>query len=86
MCAIVTGSASGLGAATAIAFARGGARVIINYASSAREAEATADLCRAARATVKLVQADVADDNDCRRLAGAASEWDRLDILVMCNG
>ena len=34
----------GLGAATAIALARGGARVIVNYRASAREAEETADL------------------------------------------
>ena len=82
MCALVTGSASGLGAATAVALARGGARVIVNYRSSAREAEATADLCREANATVKVVQADVAIDEDCRRLVAAASEWGRLDILV----
>ena len=82
MCALVTGSASGLGAATAIALARGGARVVINYRASAREAEATADLCRAANATVKVVQADVAVDADCRRAAAAASDWGRLDILV----
>ena len=48
LCALVTGSATGLGAATAVAFARGGARVIVNYRSSAREAEETADLCRTA--------------------------------------
>jgi NAD(P)-dependent dehydrogenase (short-subunit alcohol dehydrogenase family) len=82
MCAIVTGAASGLGAATAIGFARGGARVIINYSSSAREAEETAELCRSAGATVRVVQADVAEDGDCRRIAAAASEWERLDILV----
>jgi len=82
MCALVTGSASGLGAATAVALARGGARVIVNYRASAKEAEATADLCRAAKAAVKVVQADVAIDEDCRRLAAAASEWGRLDILV----
>jgi NAD(P)-dependent dehydrogenase (short-subunit alcohol dehydrogenase family) len=35
MCALITGSASGLGAATAIALARGGARVIVNYRASA---------------------------------------------------
>jgi 3-oxoacyl-[acyl-carrier protein] reductase len=39
MCALVTGSASGLGAATAVVLACGGARVIVNYRSSAREAE-----------------------------------------------
>ena len=82
MCALVTGSATGLGAATAVALARGGARVVINYRASAREAEATADLCRAVNATVKVVQADVAIDEDCRRLAAAASEWGRLDILI----
>jgi len=82
MCALVTGSATGLGAATAIGLARGGARVVVNYRSSAREAEETADLCRAANAVVKLVQADVASDEDCRRLAAAASEWGRLNTLV----
>jgi 3-oxoacyl-[acyl-carrier protein] reductase len=82
MCAVVTGSATGLGAATAIAFAKGGARVVINYRASVKEAEQTADLCRSANPAVKVVQADVANDQDCRRLAGAASEWGRLDILV----
>jgi 3-oxoacyl-[acyl-carrier protein] reductase len=80
--ALATGSATGLGAATTVALARGGARVIVNYRSSAREAEETADLCRSAKAEVKVVQADVAIDADCRRLAAAASEWGRLDILV----
>jgi 3-oxoacyl-[acyl-carrier protein] reductase len=82
MCALVTGSASGLSAATAVALARGGARVIVNYRASAPEAEETADLCRAGNAAVKVVQADVAIDEDCCRLAAAASEWGRLDILV----
>ena len=62
MCALITGSASGLGAATAVALARGGARVIVNYQASAREAEETADLCRAANTSVRVVQADVAID------------------------
>jgi NAD(P)-dependent dehydrogenase (short-subunit alcohol dehydrogenase family) len=48
----------------------------------AREAEKTADFCRSANAVVKVVQADIAIDEDCRRLAAAASEWGRLDILV----
>ena len=59
-----------------------GARVIVNYRSSAKEAEETADRCRAVNAEAKVVQADVAVDEDCRRLAAAASDWGRLDILV----
>src|SRR5690349_13449742 len=46
VCAIVTGSASGLGAATAAILAKGGGRIVVNYASSKTEAEQTADLCR----------------------------------------
>jgi len=82
LCALITGSASGLGAATAVALAHRGARVIINYRASAGGADETADLCRAANAEVKLVQADVAIDEDCHRLVAAAADWGRLDILV----
>ncbi|HBR45573.1 MAG TPA: oxidoreductase, partial [Afipia sp.] len=39
---IVTGSASGLGAASALLLAKQGARIVINYASSQKEAEQTA--------------------------------------------
>src|SRR5215467_2727207 len=47
VCAIVTGSASGLGAATAGLLAKGGgARIVVNYSSSKTEAETTADHCR----------------------------------------
>src|SRR5580704_7697805 len=80
--AIVTGSASGLGAATAAILAKGGGRIVVNYASSQKEAEQTADLCRSAGAEVVVVQADVSRDEDCRKIAAAAAPWGRLDILV----
>ncbi len=83
LCAIVTGSASGLGAATAEILARSGARLVINYSSSQKEAEATAELCRKAGAAEVLVaQGDVSKDEDCRKIVAAASAWGRLDILV----
>lgn len=83
LCAIVTGSASGLGAATAEILARSGARLVINYSSSQKEAEATAELCRKAGAAEVLVaQGDVSKDNDCRKIVAAAGGWGRLDILV----
>src|SRR6266516_665243 len=82
LCAIVTGSASGLGAATAAILAKGGARVVVNYSSSQNEAEKTADLCRKAGAEVVVVQGDVARDEDCRKIAAAAASWGGLDILV----
>src|SRR6266568_4830726 len=81
LCAIVTGSASGLGAATAAILAKGGARVVVNYSNSKAEAEATADLCRSAGAEVVVVQGDVSRDEDCRKIAAAAAAWGRLDVL-----
>ena len=82
LCAIVTGSASGLGAATAAILARGGARIVVNYSSSQKEAEQTADLCRKAGAEVIVVQGDVARDEDCRKIVAAAAGWGRLEVLV----
>jgi NAD(P)-dependent dehydrogenase (short-subunit alcohol dehydrogenase family) len=82
LCAIVTGSASGLGAATASILAKGGARIVVNYSSSQKEAEETADLCRKAGADVVVVQGDVSRDEDCRKIAAAAAPWGRLDALI----
>jgi NAD(P)-dependent dehydrogenase (short-subunit alcohol dehydrogenase family) len=83
LCVVITGSASGLGAATAAILAKGGARIVINYASSAKEAEATAELCRSAGAAeVIVVQGDVAKDEDCRKIVAAAAPWGRLDALI----
>jgi 3-oxoacyl-[acyl-carrier protein] reductase len=82
LCAVITGSASGLGAATAAILAKGGARIVINYASSQKEAEETADLCRGAGADIVVVQGDVSRDEDCRKIVAAAAPWGRLDVLV----
>jgi 3-oxoacyl-[acyl-carrier protein] reductase len=82
LCVIVTGSASGLGAATAAILARDGARIVVNYASSQKEAEETADLCRSAGGEVVVVQGDVSRDGDCRKIAAAAAPWGRLDVLI----
>jgi 3-oxoacyl-[acyl-carrier protein] reductase len=82
LCAIVTGSASGLGAATAAILAKEGARLVVNYSSSQKEAEATADLCRAAGGEVVVVQGDVSRDEDCRKIVAAAAPWGRLDALI----
>ena len=80
---LITGSSSGLGAAAAVACARRGARgVVVNYHSSPAEAEKVADETRAAGAEVKVVQADVAQDTDCRKLAEAAAPWGGLHVLI----
>ena len=80
---LVTGSATGLGAAMAIGAAKRGARaVILNCTKSIKDAEATADAVRAAGAETHIAQGDVAEDKDCRRIAEAAARYGRLDALV----
>lgn len=59
---IVTGASRGIGAATAIAAAREGWEVCINYRSHADEAEATLRAVRAFGAKAIAVAADVADE------------------------
>ncbi len=80
---IVTGSATGVGAACAVMLAGKGARVVVNYAHSAREAQETVAACEDAGAETLLVQGDVAVDADCRRIADAAVDrWGRIDGLI----
>jgi 3-oxoacyl-[acyl-carrier protein] reductase len=81
--AIVTGSATGVGAATALGLARRGWDVLINYTKSEQEAREIESACRQAGADTLLLQGDVADDAACRAMAAAAVDrWKRLDGLV----
>lgn len=81
--AIVTGSATGVGAATALQLARRGWNVCINYSKSELEARESEAGCRAAGAETLLVQGDVADDAACRNLVDSAVvRWGRLDALI----
>ncbi len=84
---VVTGSSTGLGAATALELARRGSAVVINYSRSATEAEETAQACIRAGGEAVVVRGDVAQDADCRRLAAAALDrWGRIDGLVNTAG
>lgn len=81
--AIVTGSATGVGAAAAILLAERGCNVVVNYTRSQAEAEETAAACRERGAEVIVFQADVADDDACQAMARAAAErWGRIDYLI----
>lgn len=80
---LVTGASTGLGAALAVgAAARGAKAVIINYATSQAEAEATAAAVRAAGAEAVLARGDVSNDGDCRSIAAKAEPYGRIDCLA----
>ncbi len=80
---VVTGSSSGVGAATARRYAREGWNVVVNYSRQAAPAQGVADECRGLGAQVLVVKANVAADADCRRLAAEVdAQFGRCDALI----
>jgi len=80
---IVTGSATGLGAAVVKQVAAKGARVVINYTKSEKEAHETEAVCDYLGVESILCKADVSVDEDCQRMAAEAiAKWGRIDGLV----
>lgn len=85
--AVVTGASSGIGRAVALALAREGARVVINYRRSVSAAEATLEAVRTAGAAAHLVQADVSQPTELARLVEASREClGDIDIWVNMAG
>ena len=81
--AVVTGSSSGVGRATAELLAALGAAVVVNYNRGAEAADEVVAGIRSRGGQAIAVQADVRQDADCRRLIqSAVDEFGALHILV----
>ena len=81
--ALVTGGGQGIGRAICLELARQGANLIINYAGNQEAAAETAAACGRLGAEAVIVQADVADAEECARMFGEAREaFGRVDLLV----
>ena len=72
--ALVTGAGSGIGRASAIAFARDGAAVAINYLSDEDDAEETRRLVEETGGTAVVVRADVGVEEEVERLFARAEQ------------
>jgi 3-oxoacyl-[acyl-carrier protein] reductase len=81
--ALVTGASRGFGRAIALAFAKEGARVAVNYLSSQREANEVVAESGRLGAEAFAIRGDVAQEADARSLVAATVDrFGRLDILV----
>lgn len=81
--ALVTGASSGIGAATALALARNGAAVVVNYHRNEHGALETVGLIQAMRRNAIAVRADVSQRVDVLRMIGeTVDNFGGLDILV----
>lgn len=81
--AIVTGSAVGVGRATALELAKRGANVVINYSRSEQEAEETATQVESLGVKALLVRADVSQDEEVRAMVRRAIDaFGTIQVLV----
>lgn len=84
--ALVTGASSGIGRATALLFARHGARVVVTARRQSR-LEAVARGCRDAGGAAEIFAGDAADEETAVGAVGLALvQFGRLDVVVNCAG
>jgi glucose 1-dehydrogenase len=81
--ALVTGSAQGIGQAIAIRLAQEGADIIVDDRSLGQSAQETADAITALGRRVHMIQGDLANTEDDRRvIAEGVEKMGKIDILV----
>jgi len=81
--ALVTGAASGIGRSVALALARAGYDVAINYSRSDSAAQSVAGEAEKFGARTLLIRCDVSDDSGVRAMLDRVREtFGRLDVLI----
>jgi 3-oxoacyl-[acyl-carrier protein] reductase len=81
--AIVTGASRGIGAATALVLAESGYRLVVNYRSSAEQADEVVQGVTAAGGEAVAIRADVTAPDDVTAMVSETEQrWGRVDVLV----
>jgi len=81
--ALITGSSRGIGRATALLFAREGAKVVVNCSSSENEANQVVDEIKTLGSDAVCIKCDVSDEKQVKRMVEeAVRKFGKIDILV----
>jgi NAD(P)-dependent dehydrogenase (short-subunit alcohol dehydrogenase family) len=81
--AVITGASRGIGAATALVLAERGFRVVVNYRSSAEQADEVVRAATAAGAEAVAIRADVTAPDDVAAMVRETEQrWGGVDVLV----
>lgn len=85
--ALITGAAKGIGKAVALAFAKEGYNIVINYNGSKEAALNTQQEIEALGVKTLVVQADVSDEDQVKTMVEKSIEtFERIDVLVNNSG
>ena len=81
--AVITGASRGIGAATALLLAERGFRVVVNYRSSAEEADEVVRSATAAGGEAVAIRADVTEADAVSAMVDETEQrWGGVDVLV----
>jgi|SRR3989338_2545271 len=80
---LVTGASKGIGRATAILFAKEGARVIVNYFNSEEQAKKVVEEIKKAESEAIAIRCDVSQESEVKKMIDEiVNKFGRIDILV----
>lgn len=81
--AVITGASSGIGQGVALAFAKEGADIVVNYNKSKQKAESVVEEIKQSGRRAIAIQADMGNEDDIDRLIEETKEeFGRIDIWV----